>query len=82
MPVDLEHVRLGCEKFPTISWVSHRFQRGSCFNRSARKMFLGHSQQSEFEIPINAANDACLGLQADSFAVTPRSCVEIGDREN
>ena len=31
-----------------------------------------------FGISINAANDACLGLQADSCAVTPRSSVDIG----
>src|SRR5215469_1336103 len=29
---------------------------------------------------INAANDACLRLQADSCAVAPRSSVDIGSR--
>ena len=37
-------------------------------------------RNSLFEILIDAANGACLGLQADSCAVTPRSSVDIGSR--
>ena len=34
LPLDLEHVRLECDKHQTISWVSHCFQRSNCFKRS------------------------------------------------